>query len=64
MGGTAEVREGLKVDAGLTYIAFSDSEIHDDRTFYAGTPAETTSQLRGTAEGSGVVASLGARWAF
>ncbi|MNV21868.1 Outer membrane protein P1 precursor [compost metagenome] len=64
VGGTAEVREGLKVDAGLTYIAFSDSEIHDDRTFYAGTPAETTSQLRGTAEGSGVVASLGARWAF
>ncbi|WEK57932.1 MAG: porin [Candidatus Brevundimonas phytovorans] len=64
VGGTAEVREGLKVDAGLTYIAFSDSTINDDRTFYAGTPAATTSQLRGTAEGSGVVASLGARWAF
>lgn len=64
VGGTAEVREGLKVDAGLTYIAFSDSDIHDDRTFYAGTAAATTSHLRGTAEGSGVVASLGARWAF
>jgi len=64
IGGSAEVREGLTVDAGLTYIAFSDSDIHDDRTFYAGTPVETVSNLRGTAEGSGVVASIGARWAF
>ena len=64
VGGTAEVREGLQVDAGLTYIAFSDSDIRDDRTFYAGTPAATTSHLRGTSEGSGVVASVGARWAF
>lgn len=64
VGGSSQVRDNLIVDAGLTYIAFSDSEISDDRTFYEGTPIETVSNLRGTAEGSGVVASIGARWAF
>lgn len=64
VGGSTEVTEGVTFDAGLTYIAFSDSDIYDDRTFYAGTPAAVTSHLRGTAEGSALVASLGARWAF
>ena len=64
VGGSTEVTPGVTFDAGLTYIAFSDSEIFDDRTFYAGTPAATTSHLRGTAEGSALVASMGARWAF
>lgn len=64
VGGSTEVTEGVTFDAGLTYIAFSDSTIHDDRTFYAGTPAAVTSHLRGEAEGSAVVASIGARWAF
>ncbi|MGH7025755.1 OmpP1/FadL family transporter [Brevundimonas sp.] len=64
VGGSTEVTTGVTFDAGLTYIAFSDSDIHDDRTFYAGTPAAVTSHLRGTAEGSALVASLGARWAF
>lgn len=64
VGGSTEVTEGVTFDAGLTYIAFSDSDIYDDRTFYAGTAAATTSHLRGTAEGSALVASLGARWAF
>ncbi|MBD3834491.1 OmpP1/FadL family transporter [Brevundimonas bullata] len=64
VGGSTEVTKGVTFDAGLTYIAFSDSDIYDDRTFYAGTAAATTSHLRGTAEGSALVASLGARWAF
>jgi long-chain fatty acid transport protein len=64
VGASTEVNKGVTFDAGLTYIAFSDSDIFDDRTFYAGTPAATTSHLRGTAEGSALVASLGARWAF
>ncbi|MFK0297907.1 OmpP1/FadL family transporter [Brevundimonas sp. NPDC090276] len=64
VGGSTEVTKGVTFDAGLTYIAFSDSDIFDDRTFYAGTTAATTSHLRGTAEGSALVASLGARWAF
>ena len=53
--------EGVTFDAGLTYIAFSDSTIRDDRTLYQGA---MTSHLRGEAEGSALVASLGARWAF
>lgn len=64
VGASTEVNKGVTFDAGLTYIAFSDSDIYDDRTFYAGTPAAVTSHLRGTAEGSALVASLGARWAF
>jgi len=64
VGASTEVTPGVTFDAGLTYIAFSDSDIFDDRTFYGGTPAATTSHLRGTAEGSALVASMGARWAF
>lgn len=63
-GASVKAAEKVTVDMGLTYIAFSDSEIHSDRTFYPGTAAATTSQLRGTAEGNGVVASLGVRYAF
>lgn len=64
VGGSTQVTEGVTFDAGLTYIAFSDSTIRDDRAFYAGTPAAVTSHLRGEAEGSALVASIGARWAF
>lgn len=63
-GASVKATDKVTVDMGLTYIAFSDSDIHSDRTFYAGTPAATTSQLRGTAEGGGVVASAGIRYAF
>lgn len=64
IGGSTEMTEGVTLDAGLTYIAFSDSTLHDDRAFFAGTPAAVTTHLRGEAEGSAVVASIGARWAF
>jgi long-chain fatty acid transport protein len=63
-GASVKAADKVTVDMGLTYIAFSDSDIHSDRTFYPGTPAATTSQLRGTAEGGGVVASAGIRYAF
>lgn len=64
VGGSTEMTEGVTLDAGLTYIAFNDSTLRDDRTFYAGTPAAVTTHLRGEAEGSAVVASIGARWDF
>lgn len=64
IGGSTEMTEGVTLDSGLTYIAFSDSTLHDDRAFFAGTPAAVTTHLRGEAEGSAVVASIGARWAF
>ncbi|KQW82352.1 OmpP1/FadL family transporter [Brevundimonas sp. Root1279] len=63
-GSSIKASESATIDLGLTYIAFSDTEIHSDRTFYSGTPAATTSHLRGDVTGYGVVASAGVRWAF
>ena len=63
-GVSIKATPAITVDTGLTYIAFSDGEISSDRTFFAGTAAATTSHLRGTAEGHGLGASVGVRWAF
>lgn len=63
-GVSIKATPAITVDTGLTYIAFEDGEISSDRTFYAGTAAATTSHLRGTAEGGGLAASIGVRWAF
>ncbi|RZJ27439.1 MAG: long-chain fatty acid transporter, partial [Brevundimonas sp.] len=38
-GASVKATDKMTVDMGLTYIAFSDGDIHSDRTFYAGTPA-------------------------
>jgi len=63
-GVSVKATPAITIDTGLTYIAFKDGDIVSDRTFYAGTPAATTTQLRGTAEGHGIGASVGVRWAF
>lgn len=63
-GLSVKATPSVTVDTALTYIAFSDGDISSDRTFYAGSPAATTSHLRGTSEGGGVAASVGVRWAF
>ncbi len=63
-GLSIKATDSVTVDTALTYIALEDSDVSSDRTFYAGTPAATTSRLRGTASGSGIGASIGARWAF
>ena len=63
-GLSVKATDAITVDGALTYIAFDDSEISSNRTFYPGTAAATTSQLRGTGEGSGIGASVGVRWAF
>ncbi len=64
VGASVTPRSGLVVDAAFMVIDFQGSDIDSTRTFYAGTPAAVTSTLRGTAEGSGVGASVGVRWAF
>lgn len=64
VGATANVPWGMKLDAALAYIAFDESEIHHDTVFYGGTPAATTTRLRGDVEGSGYVLSLGLRKTF
>ncbi|RYG08418.1 MAG: long-chain fatty acid transporter, partial [Caulobacteraceae bacterium] len=63
-GVSIKATPAITVDTGLTYIAFEDGEISSNRTFYPGTAAATGSQLRGTAEGHGLAASVGVRWAF
>jgi len=63
-GVSVKATPSVTVDTGLTYIAFSDSDIADTHTNYAGTPAATTTHMIGKAEGSGVAASVGVRWAF
>jgi long-chain fatty acid transport protein len=63
-GMSIKATEAVTVDTALTYIALQDSDISSDRTFYAGTAAATTSRLRGASSGSGIGASIGARWAF
>ena len=63
-GLSIKATDSVTVDTALTYIALEDSDIAVDRTFYAGTAAATTSRLRATSSGSGIGASIGARWAF
>lgn len=63
-GATAKVTDSLKLDAALTYIDFANSDVNHDTTFYEGTPAATTTRLRGEVEGKGYVLSLGLRKTF
>lgn len=64
VGATGQVLQGLTVDAALAYISFRDSTVNHDTTFYGGTPAATTTQLRGAVKGEGYVLALGLRKAF
>ena len=63
-GATAQLTDSLKLDAALTYISFADSDVLHDTTFYEGTPAATTTRLRGEVQGQGYVMSLGLRKTF
>ena len=64
VGATATVLQDLKVDAAFAYIDFDNSDIHHDTVFYGGTPAATTTRLRGEVEGTGYVLSVGLRKTF
>lgn len=64
VGATAALTDRVQLDAGFAYIAFEESEVNHDTTFYAGTPAATTTRLRGTVNGDGYVMSLGLRTRF
>lgn len=63
-GATAQVTSAMKVDVALAYIDFKNSTVNHDSTFYAGTPAATTTQLRGAVEGEGYIMSVGLRTQF
>ena len=64
VGATAAVTDSLKVDAALAYIDFENTDVLHDTTFYEGTPAATTTRLRGEVQGEGYVLSLGLRKTF
>jgi long-chain fatty acid transport protein len=64
VGATAKVTDRMSFDAALAYIDFKDSGVNHDTTFYGGTPAATTTRLRGEVEGQGYVLSLGLRTTF
>jgi long-chain fatty acid transport protein len=64
VGATGKLSESTQIDAGLAYIAFSDSDVHHDTTFYGGTPAAVNTALRGVVIGKGYVMSLGVRTRF
>jgi long-chain fatty acid transport protein len=63
-GASAKLGERTTVDLGAAYIRFKDSEIFHDTVFYPGTPAATTTRLRGDVEGAGYVLSAGIRRSF
>jgi len=64
VGATGKVTDSLQVDAALAYIDFDKSAIAHDTVFYEGTPAATTTRLRGEVQGEGYVMSLGLRKTF
>jgi long-chain fatty acid transport protein len=63
-GATAKLTQRVSLDLGAAYIHFDDSTVNHDTTFYAGTPAATTTRLRGDVEGKGYVMSVGLRTTF
>jgi len=64
VGATGNMGERLKVDAGLAYIHFKNSEIDRTDVVNPGTAAATTTNLRGLVKGSGIVLSMGVRSNF
>lgn len=64
VGATWAAKPNLALDIGATYIAFDESEIRRTDVFYGGTPAATTTSLRGLATGHATVLSTGVRWTF
>lgn len=63
-GTSVKATDSVTIDGALTWIIMDKSQIAVDRTFYAGTPAATSTSLRAESNGGGVAASIGARWAF
>jgi long-chain fatty acid transport protein len=64
VGATGKLTDNTQVDAGFAYIAFKDSDVHHDTTFFGGTPAAINTALRGVVKGTGYVMSLGVRSKF
>ena len=64
VGATGKIGHGMELDAGFSYIDFTNSDVNHDTIFYEGTPAAVTTALRGQVKGTGYVMSLGVRTRF
>jgi long-chain fatty acid transport protein len=64
VGASARLGGGATLEAAVSYSDFQRSRIFDDLTFYGGTPAQTSTSLRGSFSGHAVVSSLGLTWRF
>jgi long-chain fatty acid transport protein len=64
VGASARLSGGATLEAAVSYSDFQRSRIFDDLTFYGGTPAQTTTSLRGSFSGHAVVSSVGLSWRF
>lgn len=63
-GLTYTLFEGLKLDAAVFGTLWEDTEIDRTNTFFAGTPAETSTTVKARAESRSVTASIGLRYLF
>jgi long-chain fatty acid transport protein len=64
LGLTYQRSPRMSLDAGVSYIQFSDSHVGADATAFAGTPAVTPISLDGLVTGNAVVFSVGVRKTF
>ncbi|WP_333586474.1 OmpP1/FadL family transporter [Phenylobacterium sp.] len=64
VGATATLSDSLQMDAALSYVAFDESQVNHDTTFYGGTAAQTVTRLRGKVTGQAGILSLGLRKTF
>lgn len=63
-GATKVFNDRLSVDVAASYISFDESRIDRTDVIFDGTALATPVNLQGTVEGSAVVLTAGARWAF
>jgi long-chain fatty acid transport protein len=64
VGASMQLSPAVTLHGALAYTNFSKAVLVDTDVFYGGTPAATVAQERGTFDGSGVTAALGANWRF
>jgi long-chain fatty acid transport protein len=64
VGATGRVGEGILIDASFAYVDFLRSGVDHTTTFFGGTPAATTTTLRGSTGANGFVMALGLRAGF
>ena len=63
-GASVRVAPNVTLDGAVGLTDFKGARIDEDSVFYAGSPAATTTRVRGSIKREGRTASLGLRWRF